>query len=165
MGSSLIGQEISTAERRYGTEAYLASVDLVERMELEAKVSQLLLGEQPSPSAHARADWRQLLATSHPEKLVIDAPLVRRFDYLAALKGAGFVELDVPNDLVDRIKRNNEIFECDVRPRRDEFDFSSGAYVMSRKRLIERFANRYYLVGPLSISEYSEYDLREALNG
>lgn len=165
MGSSLIGQEISTAERRYGTEAYLAGVELVERMESEAEVSQLLLGGQPSPSADVRAEWRQLLAASRPDRLVVDAPLVRRFDYLAALKGAGFVELDVPDDLVDRIKHNNEIFECDVRPRLDEFDFSAGAYVMSRKRLIERFANRYHLVGPMSISEYREYDLKEALHG
>jgi|GEM_PF-6686896 len=143
----------------YSPEAHKDAEALVERMiEEDAWQQQRLFGDEIDVNEQRRTQ----LGEMHPDKIVMAARRIQHIDFLAAMHGSGFMdEAVLPAELRRRIGNNEDFFCVDTMPQPEEYELSSGSFIMSRERYIQRFAHRYHVIGGVSLYEFKEYDLKE----
>lgn len=107
---------------------------------------------------------REDIRSAHPDRLVLSADFVYRFDRIAAIRGAGYTVVeDAPRRLLSRISDNDDFFWKDTMTQGDEYHLSTRTFAMTRERFIERLAHRYDVIGKVSQREYAEYDTKEEI--
>lgn len=145
-------------------EARARAEELFERMTAENE-QQLNFDFGDRRLADSKQAW---LRERNPGLHVIPTELFYRYQYLAALSGAGFTEATEPSEeLQEQIRMNDDAFRYEVRDVIGGIEgFSYRTWVLPREAYVEALAHAYHVVGKVSIMEVLDKErCAEALAG